>query len=385
MRISFLCSSFEPGRDGVGDYVRQFAIHLTQLGHSCQVIALADRHIETVASISDTDGFEAIRFPFAQWRSGDIGAARIALDHFNPDWVSLQMVCYGYENRGLLFNSAALFGQLKTAARRHMMFHELWIGETESCGIKDRLLGRLQKLLLLRATKSWAPDIVQTSNPVYRELLRRNGIATTELPLPGNVPVQQINPEIARQWLLNKLGLVERAGTPFVLAGLFGSIHPEWEHANGLNQLSDYSQSAGKSLAVVQIGRAGLRGDVIWKDLQRQLAGRASLHTLGELSAEEVSIALQALDLGIATSPWSLTGKSGSAATMLEHGLPLVVTRMDSRLRNGPTPDSSPHPRIYKGIDSDFVTKLRTERLGKERASSQHAVYLRFIDALTKP
>jgi len=53
----------------------------------------------------------------------------------------------------------------------------------------------------------------------------------------------------------------------------------------------------------------------------------------GEWSAAEISKLLQTLDLGLATTPLEVIQKSGSAAAMLEHGLPLLVIRDDWHLR----------------------------------------------------
>src|SRR5262245_1939760 len=101
MRITFLCGSFAPGRDGVGDYVGQFARNLSSLGHTCQVIALADRHA-AAGSVTVVDAFEVVRVPVERWHAGDIATAAAAMRRFAPDWTSLQMVSYGYEPHGLL-------------------------------------------------------------------------------------------------------------------------------------------------------------------------------------------------------------------------------------------------------------------------------------------
>jgi hypothetical protein len=44
---------------------------------------------------------------------------------------------------------------------------------------------------------------------------------------------------------------------------------------------------------------------------------------------------LKSLDLGFAASPWDLIDKSASASTMREHGVPIVVSRDDWKLRSG--------------------------------------------------
>jgi hypothetical protein len=107
MKISFLCSCIEPGRDGVGDYVAQFARTLASSGHVCQIVALGDPYVSAPTADSwQGSAVEILRIPSTQWRAGNIGAADAALRRFDPDWTSLQMVSYGYEQRGCCFGPA---------------------------------------------------------------------------------------------------------------------------------------------------------------------------------------------------------------------------------------------------------------------------------------
>src|SRR5262245_34382359 len=136
MKISFLCSCSERGRDGVGDYVARFARALAKRGHRCQIVALNDKYAaEPSASLLD-DTTEVVRIPSRHWTKGQLSAAEAALRSFDPDWTSLQMVCYGYEQRGLLLRAPARFERLRIGRRRHLMFHELWIGEAVEHGLK---------------------------------------------------------------------------------------------------------------------------------------------------------------------------------------------------------------------------------------------------------
>jgi hypothetical protein len=383
VRIAFLCISLEPGRDGVGDYVRQFAGHLTRAGHICQVLALADPFVtQPVKSLDPTDGYEIARQPLALWNGGDTRWAEEALARFAPDWVSLQMVCYGFESRGLLMKSGRLFEKLGRFGNRHVMFHELWIGESAGADLRTRALGGLQRRLLLRAIKRWAPRSAHTSNGVYRELLGRAGINAGLLPLPGNVPVaSNVTPREARSWLLDKLGLRDETALPLLVAGVFGSIHPEWRDSRWLDAFSGWAQQLGRKPVVLQIGRAGRSGEAVWKSLCQQFGGRVEMHALGELDAADVSRALLALDFGVAASPWALIGKSGAAAAMLDHGLPVVVTRDDFDLRNGPTPEPEAHPLLVRYAGPQTFSQL--DGLKHAQASNRSPdVYRTFLESL---
>jgi hypothetical protein len=380
MKISFLCSSMEPGRDGVGDYVAQFARTLTGRGLDCQIVALCDRYVSAPA-IASLHGapVEVVRLPSAHWQADEIGFAEAALRRFDPDWTSLQMVSYGYEQRGLLLWSGSRFERLRLKrARRHLMLHELWIGESLDYGIKDRAVGWLQKKLLLRAVRAWAPEVIHTSNPTYRELLLRNGVAAAELPLPGNIRIAAIDGRLARRWVMQRAHLDD---AELFLAGVFGALPPYWSDRSWVSRLARACESAGRRLVVLQIGRKTEGGEQIWSTLAAAPGVRVDFIEMGEMKEEDISLALQGIDLGIATSPWAVVGKSGAVATMLEHGLPVVVTRTEHRLRVGPTPEPSPHPRLYR-FDGHFLSLVATGSLLRVAPYADGRVYERFLESL---
>lgn len=379
MNISFLCGSLEPGKDGVGDYVRQFALHLQSEGHQCQLVALADRFIAqpSRAPLDDCGG-EIVRIPQAAWEQGDTEFAEQALLAFRPEWTSLQMVCYAYHPRGLLLQAGESFRRLKGPGRRHLMFHELWVGEAAGERRRNRVLGWLQKRLLLRACRIWAPDVVHTSNGVYRELLARNGLRACELPLPGNIPIVRLDHSDARLRLLQKLGHSAQGGRDLLLAGVFGSIHPKWEDPGMLRALAARCSLSGQRLVLVQLGRAGKEGLQLWQQLATQLGDALDFHSLGECTPHALSMTLSGLDLGIATSPWALVGKSGSVAALREHGVPVVVTRDDYRLRRGPTPLATPTPLLYR-FDAAFLDLVSRRGLPRLPAVAEPELYRDFI------
>ena len=48
------------------------------------------------------------------------------------------------------------------------------------------------------------------------------------------------------------------------------------------------------------------------------------------------------IDFGIATTPWELIGKSGATAAMLDHGLPVIVSRDDVHIPVDVEPEPQP-------------------------------------------
>ncbi len=380
MRIAFLCGSFEPGRDGVGDYVAQFARALTALGHACQVVALADRYADA-PRVDVVDGFEVVRLPAARWRAGDVAYAASALRRFAPVWVSLQLVSYAYEQHGLLLRAPWRFAALATDAKRHVMLHELWIGANEGCSRGERLLGAAQRWSLRHALRRWAADATHTSTPAYRALLARAGVQADILRLPGNIPLALLPPQRARELLLRRCEVAEE---PVLAAGVFGTVHPEWVESARVDALAAACEVRGCRLLCVHVGRAGGRGGALWSALQRRHGARVRFAALGELPAAEVSAVLQGLDLGVATTPWALVGKSGAVAAMLEHGLPVVVTRTDYRLRNGATPQPLAEPGLYR-FDEGFLALLRGGELPRRAPHALQDSYRALLASFAAP
>jgi hypothetical protein len=383
MKVALLCISLEPGRDGVGDYVRRFAQALTSRGHVCQVVALADRFASRCMNAIDPEyGFQVVRLPQTDWQRGEISFAVEQLSRFQPDWASLQMVCYGFERQGMLWSSARRFARLRLAPRRHMMFHELWIGAWCSSSRKERAIGWLQERLLMRAVRAWSPQITHTSNPLYREMLRRAKVAAGVLTIPSNIPVHELDQGSTRAMLERRLPLGSDPAAKPLLGGLFGHLPPELAAGEWLGRLTAACGRVERELVIVQLGRPGPGGADLIAALRRRTAGRVRFLELGELPASEVSAVLQGLDFGIATAPWSLIGKSGTAAAMLQHGLPILVPREGDSLRGGSMPPPWLHPQLFRL--GDLCAALESGTLLRAPLQSRVEVYEQFIGALER-
>jgi hypothetical protein len=130
------------------------------------------------------------------------------------------------------------------------------------------------------------------------------------------------------------------------LAGIFGAVHPEWKAEQAVKVLLPLVQKSNKRLVMVFLGRNNLNPEK-FKALRSILHSRADVVSTGERTMAEISQILQSLDLGLATSPRQAIQKSGSVAAMLEHGLPVLVTRDDWHLRGINTqPDETSFPLL---------------------------------------
>ncbi len=228
MHITFISSSLEPGRDGVGDYTRMLAESAVRQGHDAQLIALNDRHM----GASSYTGNGSLRLGAAMPWKDRIAEAKGAIAAFAPDWISVQFVAYGFHDRGFVWRLGDRLHRLapSPATRFHLMFHELWIGDGGGASLRRRLEGRLQKHLVLGMVRRLAPSVVNAQATPYVAMLRQNGIAAERLPLFGNVPVSHTSDN---QWLeevFSRQGISlspdRRQG--LWLFGFFGTLHPEW-------------------------------------------------------------------------------------------------------------------------------------------------------------
>jgi hypothetical protein len=331
VKIAFLCTSLAPGRDGVGDYVRQLAAACTAAGHACLLVALHDRHLTAPASLLQRTN--EVRLPADQsWTKRAAALAKLLQD-FNPDWVSWQLVPYGFHPKGIIPTGCF---QLIEAARpwaSHVMLHELWIGLAQSDRLRPRVVGALQRRRLLQFLQRLRPACLHTSNGAYQLALAQHGWPAELLPLFGNMPVLPVKPSVARAEITALLGS-SLPSVPLCLGVIFGTIHPQWRPQSTLEWLEASAKHLGRPIGLLALGRIGAHGTQLLAQLSSE-QNTIPIFTVGPQTPEKISHLLQAADFGIATHPWALIEKSGSTATLLEHGLPVIVPRDDWQPRHG--------------------------------------------------
>jgi hypothetical protein len=325
MKLLFVCTSLEPGRDGVGDYVRLLAEACIDAGHECRLLALNDQHLAS-GGVEWQKGrshelYCARLSPNERWDER-LASAQAFTHEFAPDWVSWHVVPYGFHPKGLMPHEATAFAALGRDRLVHVMLHELWIGLSRGEPLKNLAWGALQKRRLMHFLRALNPSIVHTSNVVYQTVLGREGCAAQILPLFGNIPITEIMPPVpsATEWI----------------GAIFGTVHPQFPPIPLFDVLAEGARASGRRLRILGIGRLGDFGENLFSALAPEYAETIEFSVVGEKPPQEVSRLLQTLDFGIATHPWALLGKSGAVAAMLDHGLPVVVPRDDWVLRTRP-------------------------------------------------
>jgi hypothetical protein len=335
MKIAFITSCLEPGRDGVGDYASVLAGECAARGHDVALLALNDPYAGQANASTGT-----LRLAGSLPWEERITRARDFLKAFGPDAVSLQFVCFGFHPRGVDPFLASRLCAIAGIFPVHVMFHEIWIGATKRDPWKHRVLGRAQRFLILRILKALDVRVVHTSNQAYAALLRRRGVKAGVLPLFGSIPLPPPrSPARVR-------------GEPLEF-GMFGMLHCVWPPEPLLPSLI----ATGKRIGISHVGKMGEAGEALWERISSTYGGAIEFRRLGEQSPERVAeFFRREIDFGIATTPWGLIGKSASVAAMLEHGLPVVVNRDDWHADFPLEPNAA--PRLLVKMDDAFPASL---------------------------
>src|SRR5437763_15523267 len=171
MKIIFLCGSMEPGRDGVGDYVRRLSLDMISQGQEVSVIALNDKHIQIKEdSLQDIQG-EALTV--LRIRSGISDSKRFSIakrfvDDVNPEWISLQFVIFSYHPKGLPFLLNHFLSKIGKGRKWHFMFHELWVGMASDAKPMEKYWGFVQRYLIRSMIRKLKPEIIHTNTNLYK-------------------------------------------------------------------------------------------------------------------------------------------------------------------------------------------------------------------------
>ncbi len=376
MRLLFIGSSLAAGRNGVGDYIRSLSAELGRQGHACLALGLAD----TEDALDDNAPVVRIarRRPWPQ----RIMQARAAVAAFAPDWVSLQFVAYGWHPRGFAFGLADHLAPLFAGRRRHLMFHELWVGLNRHDRLVNRLNGLLQRHAVLGLHRALAPQLVHTHAPVYAATLAAEGVAARRLPLFGNLPVEPGDRLATRRRLLAE-HVPQLAPEQAILAGWFGAVHPEWDGPEVINRLSTAVHAAGKQLVLLSLGRTGGAGERLVETLRRQPAPGSSLIVTGEIPPADASRLLSALDLALTANPVALVPKSSTLAACFDHGLPVLVSRDNWRPRGALTVPPLAEPQVMVSVPGAAIDLPALLALRRPPAARLPAVARQFVADLT--
>jgi len=390
MVILFITNGLEPGKDGVGDYTRLLAAECIRQNHSCCLMSLNDSYVsQPVESIDFIDGFSIpiLRLPNRlSWKKRVELAVNFRARHA-VDWISLQFVCYGFNRKGVVWNLARYFEPIIGDNPLHVMFHETWIGAGKPFSIKDRLVGKMQRYYIRKLFSRLKPHLVNASNPFYVAQLQNIGMPAVEAPLFSNITVNFAEDEFHIPEALIQAGVCDERGLHenLWLGLFFGALYAEWKAEPFMGILGSAAGKAGKRICLIGAGRMGGPGNVRWEKLQKNYAEAVDFITVGECTPLQISTLMRVADFGVAATPRHLLGKSSSATAMLDHGLPVIVTR-DEFVPEAPS--TRPLDPLVHRCDAELESKLQKglpKRAPRDRKPEVVATFIRALAELKGP
>jgi hypothetical protein len=321
MRVVFLCGSLELGRDGVGDYVRRLAVSLADQGCEVAAISLNDKHCtELYEGTQEEEGkkLNVVRIPASWTEKHRFQYAKKCIDEFSPSWISLQFVPYSFHPKGIPSKLGKYLSTLKSPGRKwHIMFHELWIG---TGSLKETLISIYQRLIIIRILNTLKPAAINVSISLNQHRLKQVGFNSAILNLFGNIP---------------KANLVENDPITQPLQGkknilYFGGPPRSEFRTQVITGLKDFCSHFTEPVNIVLVSGNSQEKDHFVKILETELSiYQSTIIDLGFLETDQLSNLMTTCSAGIIRSDPRYIGKSGSAISMLEHGLPVWMPKWD--------------------------------------------------------
>ncbi len=310
MKILFICSCLEPGKDGVGDYTRHLAKAINNNGNYAAILAINDKYVNQVTTekqLLTDSGSPLMRIPSQMPVKAWINDVKRWVKDIDADWFSLQFVPFGFHKRGLPLHLAKTLLSINSKKPWHIMFHELWVGMAKEESFKLHVWGSLQKVIIKNLLKTLNPKLVHTQTALYQRYLQALGYKAELLPLFGNIPVVNVKQKTFGR---NQISFV-----------VFGLIHSSAPIETFAKEAAIYSNKHKTPVTLTFIGRCGPEQERwlnAWKG-QGLFAG-----VLGEQTEEKVSEILSDATFGISATATAVIEKSGSVAAMLNHGLQVI-------------------------------------------------------------
>ena len=325
----------------MGDYTRLLAASLTVGKIQCALLALSDHHVRQPTPGEFSGEFGVI--PYLRLPAGEAWPARLrqAMSYcqdFGPEWVSWQIVLYGFDKRGLSIGLGRKLREISALYKTHIMFHEIWIGEPNRSPLRHKLVGKVQKRIIDDLLKKLRPRVIHTHTPIYQHLLGKLGYPTKILPLFGNIPfTHRPRPNwLQEKWPDGRWQEKGNSRAKWWVFVLFGSIHPEWDADEFRIKVLEAARKPARKCLLISIGRPGGTGERVLRAMRQHESHLWRVLSLGPQPEEEISQCLLSADFGVSTVPPENIFKSGTAAAMTEHGLPIIVSRPASPYRNCP-------------------------------------------------
>lgn len=312
MKILFLCGSLEPGKDGVGDYIRRLAGELIRQGHEAAIVSLNDRHTqaeERIVQSSEGTNILVLRIPSMFSAKKRFSLASGFINSFDPEWLSLQFVPYSFNVKGLPFGLAGKLKKIGKGRKWHIMFHELWLQRYTGVSLKIKILSYIQEFIVCRMLVKLNPKLIHTHLPFYQTLIKKRGYDTLALPLFSNIRVFEKS---------------QQATTRNVFRlGFFSQMEILPSITDLINRLSFVLKKRNLKLEIYLIG--GSNAYSISSSIRKLCPDVDNIICTGFLEDKDISEYINFCNFGITSVPRHALGKSGSVAAFLSHNVPVFA------------------------------------------------------------
>lgn len=374
MTILFICNSFEEGKDGIGDYTKKISLECLEQGIYPIIVAINDKYTRNVHS-GYIENLPFYRIPaYFSIRQKEKEIKKILSGIPEIDWISLQFVCYGLSENGLIGKYIGPLVRLFRNYKVHIMMHELWVGEELNANFKTRLWGKIQRFFILLFLKRMEPEVIQTSIPLYQKMLNNNGVGAGVLPIFSNIGLHaeisvEFRNKIPHQIIANR--------EQYIIGCLFGSIYSNsWDMADLFKLLEAKGKVEKKKILITSIGKVG-SGKIFWESLPLKYP---NIEFLAFGARDEIFISNWLdtfVDFGIITTPAIIAGKSGSCMAFFEHGIPVFCRKNHLFFSFNVSEDLIDKRLIQVGDDLELAIPSRTSP-----TSHLKAVVKKFIENL---
>ena len=336
-RVGLVCGYLDPARDGVADYTRRLAAHLSRTGVNPLIV--------TTFELARAAGVGAVGVT-ARWDVRGVVAAARAIRRLDLDLVHVQFApsVFGFSRAvGLL--PILLSKRIPLIVTLHE--YGVWSGHGHGGGVRSALWsaaerrGYADRETLLLAHRA---DCLLVSSPeqlaALRARIRHRAPAVVEVPIGLNVEITTGHRTRARVDVRRQLG----AAPDSSLVVFFGFLHPE-KALDGLIAAVAALRAQDPGIQLVLIGGTESHSvpSAAALELRQQLRQVAAAHGVqdrvhftGYLPDADISRLLQAADVAAFPLNAGVTRKSSSLLAALAAGLPAVATAPQVTV-NGPS------------------------------------------------
>lgn len=316
MKIIFLSADFPPMLSGMGDYGKNLAVSLKNIGYDIRVLTSG---MESADAEADLPVLRSIR----SWDETAWPIIRNIVSKLSPDIFHFQYMTSTFCGQPFANFLPELLKKEFPKLRIVTTYHEF--------------AAPLKRLLLWPILRSSDAHIVTNDRhlemlKMMKFFLRLRG-PVEKIPLAANVPVMQISEQRIRELRL-EMGVGEKDFL-FVRFGILHDIILPY-----LYKLADIfikARAGGLPVKLLLIGKAEVKAKHAMMN-KIDLSENAGVILRNDLSLEEISAYLHASNAGLGIYPDGVSEKRTALLALFAHGLPVIGTtrgKLPDEFRNG--------------------------------------------------